>query len=140
MLFRVHINCGFILDVLLNLILWHYVLLGLSFGTDDQSLKDAFSGFGEVVDGENNSHFPVRNVNILNYMFSQFCFYLKNMISTQDIYAQVQLFYLLLGICGGIELFGFAANFQICHHLVSIQRSGQSQDLSGFNTSSFCCH
>lgn len=27
-------------------------LLGLSYGTDDQSLKDAFSQFGDVVDGE----------------------------------------------------------------------------------------
>lgn len=61
------------------------------------------------------------------------------MISTQDIYAQVQLF-TSLGICAGIELFCFAANFQICRYLVSIQRSGQLQDLSGFNTSSFCCH
>jgi len=35
------------------LIYWIFVFVpGLSFGTDDGSLKDAFSSFGEVVDGE----------------------------------------------------------------------------------------
>lgn len=28
------------------------LLIGLSYGTDDQSLRDAFSGFGDVVEGE----------------------------------------------------------------------------------------
>lgn len=28
------------------------MLAGLSFNTDDSGLKDAFSGFGEVVEGE----------------------------------------------------------------------------------------
>ena len=32
-------------------------LLGLSYGTDDQSLKDAFSSFGDVVEGEFHSEF-----------------------------------------------------------------------------------
>lgn len=27
-------------------------ILGLSYGTDDHTLKDAFSGFGDVVEGE----------------------------------------------------------------------------------------
>ncbi|RVW99850.1 Glycine-rich RNA-binding protein 2, mitochondrial [Vitis vinifera] len=30
---------------------------GLSYGTDDQSLKDAFSSFGDVVEGEFQSEF-----------------------------------------------------------------------------------
>ena len=29
-----------------------FAILGLSYGVDDQSLKDAFSGFGDVVDGK----------------------------------------------------------------------------------------
>ena len=35
------------------------VLLGLSYETDDISLKDAFSSFGEVVSGECVIHIPV---------------------------------------------------------------------------------
>ena len=33
-------------------IILDFAILGLSYGVDDQSLKDAFSGFGDVVDGK----------------------------------------------------------------------------------------
>lgn len=39
----------------LRWLLWIFLfggLLGLSYGTDDQSLKDAFSNYGEVAEGE----------------------------------------------------------------------------------------
>ena len=33
-------------------IVWDFAISGLSYGVDDQSLKDASSGFGYVVDGK----------------------------------------------------------------------------------------
>ena len=36
----------------LKLILITVAFQGLSYSTDDQTLKDAFSGFGDVVEGE----------------------------------------------------------------------------------------
>lgn len=40
------------LDNIIEYLTWILWFLGLSYGTDDQSLKEAFSGFGEVTDGE----------------------------------------------------------------------------------------
>lgn len=33
-------------------LVWCFDNLGLSYGVDDQSLKDAFASFGDVVEGE----------------------------------------------------------------------------------------
>lgn len=41
----------------LKLIILNWGFSGLSYGTDDQSLRDAFSGFGDVVEGEFNDIF-----------------------------------------------------------------------------------
>lgn len=39
-------------DLIIDVLLLYCGVLGLSFSTDDTSLKEAFSGFGDVTDGK----------------------------------------------------------------------------------------
>lgn len=39
-------------NFLMFLFVWSFDNLGLSYGVDDQSLRDAFAGYGDVVEGE----------------------------------------------------------------------------------------
>lgn len=45
-------ECGFCSICVIKLDSFELWNLGLSYGTDDQSLRDAFAGFGDVVEGE----------------------------------------------------------------------------------------
>ena len=47
-----------------SFIVLNFAISGLSYGVDDQSLKDVFSGFGDVVDGK---------FGLLSFVFSLLC-------------------------------------------------------------------
>lgn len=42
-----------------NFIILTFCILGLSYGTDDQSLREAFNPFGNVVEGQSNMSFSL---------------------------------------------------------------------------------
>lgn len=51
-------------------------IVGLSWGTDDSSLKEAFSNFGDITEGiSTNSYAVVKSIDLVTYNFLLLAFY-----------------------------------------------------------------